>query len=80
MESIYFNDIQMLKILNFNIYNLIIYFNSQIKSFNPLLPEIFFLSNFEILPKIGSHRLPTHRRGAHRNFFLDPFFFFKTKF
>ena len=31
---------------------------------NPLLLETFFPTNFEIKPKIGSHRLPTHRRGA----------------
>ena len=41
---------------------------------NPLLPETFFQSNFEIQPKIDSHRLPTHRRGAYRNFFHGPFF------
>ena len=40
--------------------------------FNPLLPETFLRANFEIYPKIDSHRLPTHRRGAHRNFFHDP--------
>ena len=28
-----------------------------------------------MLPKIGSHRLPTHRRRAHRIFFDDPFLF-----
>ena len=40
----------------------------------------FSSSNFEIQPKIGSHHLPTHRRGKHRNFFLDPFFFWKGNF
>ena len=34
---------------------------------NLLMPETFIMpSNFEMQPKIGSHRLPTHRRGAHR--------------
>ena len=32
------------------------------------MPEFGFLSNFEIKPEIGSHRLPTHKRGAHRKF------------
>ena len=41
---------------------------------NPLMPETFMPSNFEMKPKIGSHRLPTHRRGAHRIFFLILFF------
>ena len=36
---------------------------------NPLVPETFFPSNFEIELKISSHRLPTHRRGGHRKFF-----------
>ena len=36
---------------------------------NPLQPEIYFSSIFEILPKTGSYRLPTHSRDAHRNFF-----------
>ena len=36
---------------------------------NLLLPKTVFPSNFEILAKIGSHRLLTHRRGAHRKFF-----------
>ena len=43
--------------------------------FNPLLQEFFFPSVFEIWPKIGCYRLPTHRRGAHTNFFDDPFLF-----
>ena len=34
-----------------------------------LLPEAIFPLNFEIKPKIGPYRLPTHRRGAHRKFF-----------
>ena len=48
--------------------------------FNPLMPETFMPSNFEMYPKIGSHRLPTHRRGADRKFFLHPFFFWKRNF
>ena len=47
---------------------------------NPLMPETFMPSNFKIQPKISSHRLPTHRHGAHRNFFLYPFFFRKRNF
>ena len=43
--------------------------------FNPLMPETFMPSNFEMYPKIGSHRPPTHRRGAHRKFFSIPSFF-----
>ena len=42
---------------------------------NPLIPETFMPSNFEMQPKIGSHRLPTHRRGVHRPPY--PSFFFK---
>ena len=34
-----------------------------------------FLSVFETQPKIGSFRLPTHRRGAHRNFSTIPSYF-----
>ena len=34
---------------------------------NPSLPEFFF-RRFSGLPKIGSFRLPTHSRGAHRKF------------
>ena len=37
---------------------------------NPLLPEVFLPSYFEIYRKIGSPRLPTHRRHAHRNSFF----------
>ena len=40
---------------------------------NPLYIYIvrgtFFPVNFELQPKIASHRLPTHRRGAHGKFF-----------
>ena len=36
---------------------------------NSLLPEPFFPSNIELQPKVGSHRLPTHRRCACRKFF-----------
>ena len=32
-----------------------------------------FSSVLETLPKIASYRLPTHRRGAHRNFFHGSF-------
>ena len=41
--------------------------------FNPLPPEFFFLLFFGTYPKIGSFRLPTHSRDAHRKFFDDPF-------
>ena len=34
------------------------------------MPGFFFSSFFVTLLKIGSFRLPTHRRDAHRNFFL----------
>ena len=44
----------------------------------PLMPETFMPSNFEMQPKIGSHRLPTHRR-SYEFFFLIPSFL-KTKF
>ena len=37
--------------------------------FKTLLPELFFSSFFGIYPKIGSFRLPTHSRDAHRKFF-----------
>ena len=37
--------------------------------FNLLLPEAFFQSNIDTYPKIGSYRLPTHRRGSSKNFF-----------
>ena len=36
---------------------------------NTLLYEYTFLSIFEVYPKTGFHRLPTHIRGPHRNFF-----------
>ena len=43
-------------------------------SFNPLWTEFFFFRRFSgHKPKIGSFRLPTHRRDAHRKFFDDPF-------
>ena len=39
-----------------------------------LLTTEFFLSVFPIyLIKTGFYRLQTHRRGAHRIFFFDPF-------
>ena len=37
--------------------------------------EFYFTSIFEIYPKIGSYRLATHRRGAHRKIFLIPSYF-----
>ena len=37
------------------------------------LPEFNFPSTFQIFSKIGSYRLPTHRRDAHRIFYLDSF-------
>ena len=48
---------------------LLSYYHPNRNYINPLMPETFFPSNFEIQPKIGSHRLPTHRHGAHRIFF-----------
>ena len=36
---------------------------------NPLFREFYFTSIFEIQPKIGPYRLPTHRHGAYSNFF-----------
>ena len=44
------------------------------KNFN-LLPELFFPWIFERNFKIGSYRVPTHRRSAHKKFFDDPFLF-----
>ena len=38
-----------------------------------------FFYNFSGQPKIGSFRLPTHSRNAHRNFLVDPFFKIKIK-
>ena len=40
---------------------------------NPLPPEFFLPSFFGTYPKIGSIRLPTRSRDAHRKFFDDPF-------
>ena len=37
----------------------------------PLFRHIYYI---EIQPTIGSYRLPTQRRSAHRNFFHSPFF------
>ena len=34
--------------------------------------SIFGPKFYEILPKISSNRLPTHRHGAHRIFFMIP--------
>ena len=42
---------------------------------NPLLDKLFFPSIFEIYPKTGSSRLPTHGRGAHRNLLYYPLFY-----
>ena len=50
------------------------------QGFNPLQPKTFFPSIFEIEPKRGSYRLPTHRRDAHRNFFHDAFLFLNQNF
>ena len=43
--------------------------------FPPSLHEFIFSSVLMRWRKIGSHRLPIHRRGAHRKFFDDPFLF-----
>ena len=40
-----------------------------IVAFNPLWTKFFLSSFFGTWFKIGSFRLPTHRRDAHRNFF-----------
>ena len=40
---------------------------------NPFVPEFFFPSFFVTWLRIGSFRLPTHSRDAHRKFFEDPF-------
>ena len=37
---------------------------------NPFVPGFFFSSFFVTYLKIGSFRLPTHRRDAHRKFLL----------
>ena len=47
--------------------------------FNLSLPETFFRSNFEIKPKTGPYRLPTHRCGAPRIFFFMILPFFKNE-
>ena len=44
-------------------------------SYNPLRTKLFFPVIFNISRKIGCYRLPTHKRGTHRNFFHDPFLF-----
>ena len=36
---------------------------------NPLLPETFFSSILRYSLKMGSYRLPTHRRDTRRKFF-----------
>ena len=47
---------------------------------NHLFQEFYFTSIFEILPKIGSYRLPTHRRGAYRKIFPWSFLISELKF
>ena len=47
--------------------------------FNPLVSEFFYLF-FGTLTKIGSFRLPTHSRGAHRDFFWWSLLILKSKF
>ena len=49
-------------------------------NFNPLLHEFFFSSVFKIKRKIGCYRLPTHKRGAHREFFCSSLLILKSKF
>ena len=41
----------------------------------PLLPEFFFSSVFKRHPKMSSYRIPTHRCGVHRIFFIMPSYF-----
>ena len=53
---------------------------TSIVSFNPLLHAFFFSSVFEIWPKIGCYRLPTHRSGAHRKLFWPYLLILKSKF
>ena len=43
------------------------------------LHEFYFMSIIKIQPKIASHLLLTHRRGAHRNFLDDLFLFQKSE-
>ena len=45
----------------------------------PLLPETFFSSHFEMQPKIGWYRLPTHERDAHKKFFPMITSYFKNE-
>ena len=45
------------------------YTRMEIFLINPLVPEFCFPLIFEIYPKSGSYRPPTHRRDAHRKFF-----------
>ena len=52
----------------------------QIPIVNPLVPEFSFPLIFEIQPKSGSYRLPTHMPDAHRKFFRWSLLFFKSKF
>ena len=67
-------NVSIVRLLRLNI--LILYVQ---KHLNPVLPE-FFSSVSEIWPKIACFRLPTHRRGAHRNFFYYPFLFQNRNF
>ena len=46
---------------------------------NPLQPETFFSSHFEIKPTIGSYSLPTHKRDANIFFFSMVPSFFKNE-
>ena len=48
--------------------------------FNYLSHEFFFSLVLERQPKIGSYRLPTHRRSSNRNCFDFPFLFFNLNF
>ena len=44
-----------------------------VEHINPLWTKFLFRRFSGHLTKIGSFRLPTHRRDAHTNFFYDPF-------
>ena len=45
-----------------------------------MLREMCFPSIFEIYPKTGFYRLPTHTRGTYMKFFLDVFSFLNRNF
>ena len=55
-------------------------FSSHRTVINPLFHEFYFTSVFKIELKIGSFRLPTHSRDAHRNFFWWSLLISKLKF